>query len=224
MRSLIYVPVIHEAADLGSIRSTAHEKGVEMFGEMRWETHKKTVKAFWERISAYFHHIDADGLEIFQDGLPVGGETGRRIITEGAERGSRNYRILLDLVNRGGIIKKAEDPVLLKKELLRAQQLSSENSNGAEKTAQFQDPISSDQLIADRDRFIAKSINNNLVQRGVLFMGAFHHVPDYLDKDIKILELKSIQKIQAYLAILYTQGPLEMLESLSAYMVSPMEV
>jgi len=54
-------------------------------------------------------------LEIFQDGLPVGGEIAHRIIHEGVEKGSRNYRIVQNLVNRGGIIKKTEDVELLKK-------------------------------------------------------------------------------------------------------------
>ncbi len=220
MRTLIYVPVIHEAADLGSISDVADKKGHDIFGQNRWETHKEIVKSFWKRISGYFQDIDADGLEIFQDGLPVGGEIARRIIHEGAERGSRNYRIVLDLINRGGIIKKTEDVILLKKELMRTEQLSLENSHGEEKISPFQDLISGDQLIVDRDRFTGQSINKTLNRRGVLFMGAFHSVPCYLDKDINVLELKKIEKVRAYLNVVYTDGPREILESLSAYMVS----
>lgn len=223
MRSLFYVPIIHEASDLGSISDVAHKKGRDIFGQIRWQTHQETVKSFWEQISRYFKNIDADGLEIFQDGLPVGGEIARRIIHEGAERGSRNYRIILDLINRGGIIKKTEDIILLKKELMRTKQLSLKDSHGEEKIAPFQDLISGDQLMADRDRFTAQSINKNLYQRGVLFMGAFHSVPCYLDKDINVLELKKIQKVRDYLKIVYTDGPREILESLSAYMVSPIK-
>ena len=223
MRSLIYVPVIHEAADLGSISDVADKKGHDIFGQIRWKTHKEIVKSFWGQISLYFNDIEADGLEIFQDGLPVGGEIARKIIHEGAERGSRNYRIILDLINRGGIIKKTEDVVLLKKELMRTEQLSSKDSHGEEKNTPFQDLISGDQLMADRDRFTAQSINKTLQHRGVLFMGAFHSVPCYLAHDINVLELKKIKKVRDYLNIVYTDGPREILATLSAYMISPVK-
>ena len=223
MRSLLYVPVIHEAVDLGSISTIAHEKGNGTFGKTRWETHKITVKSFWERISDYFKEIEADGLEIFQDGLPVGGEIASKIIHDGAERGSKNYRIVLDLISRGAVIKKTEDVILLKRELIRTKQLSRQVSHGEEKTTTFQDLISNDSLMAERDRFIAQSINETLLKRGVLFMGAFHSVPDYLDKRINVLELKKIKWVRNYLNMLYTDGPREMLASLSAHLISPIK-
>jgi len=223
MRSLIYVPVIHEAADLGSISAVADKNGHDIFGQTKWETHKEIVKSFWGRISEYFQGIDADGLEIFQDGLPVGGEIAHRIIHEGVEKGSRNYRIVQNLVNRGGIIKKTEDVELLKKELIRAKQLTEQNSHGEKETGLFQDPIAGDPLIADRDRFTAQTINKTLKQRGVLFMGAFHSVPSYLDKDINVLELKKIEQVRAYFNMVYADGPQEILASLSAYMISPIK-
>jgi len=218
---LIYVPVIHEAADLGSVSVVADEKGNDILGRKEWDKHKEIVKSFWEQISDYFRGIDAAGLEIFQDGLPVGGEMALRIVREGAERGSRNYRIVLDLVNRGGIIKKTEDVKLLQRELIRARQLTHQEPLEEEEIDVYQDLISGERLMADRDRFTARSINETLAQRGVLFMGAFHQVPVYLDKDIKVLELKKIEKVQAYLKVLYAQGPREILTSLSAYMAGP---
>ncbi|HKI48317.1 MAG TPA: hypothetical protein VKA69_03260 [Desulfobacteria bacterium] len=221
MRNLLYVPVIHEAADLGSISSAADEKGQNVFGPIRWERHKEIVKSFWKQISHYFEDIDAAGLEIFQDGLPVGGEIGLKIIREGARRGSRNYGIVLDLINRGGVIKKTEDVELLQKELIRTKQLSGKDAHGKEELDAFQDLTSGEQLMADRDHFVAQTINETLEHRGVLFMGAYHHVPVSLDKDIEIVELKKIDKVQAYLKILYSEGPREVLAALSAYMVSP---
>ena len=221
MRKLLYVPVIHEAADLGSISSVADEKGQDMFGPIRWERHKEIVKSFWRQTSRHFEGIDAPGLEIFQDGLPVGGEIGLKIIREGARRGSRNYRIVLDLINRGGILKKTEDVELLQKELIRTKELTGKDAHEKEALDAFQDLTSGDQLMADRDLFVAKTINETLEHRGVLFMGAFHHVPVYLDKDIEIVELKKTDKVQAYLKILYSGGPREVLAALSTYMVSP---
>jgi hypothetical protein len=221
VRKLLYVPVIHEAVDLGSISSVADEKGQNTFGHIRWARHKEIVKSFWEKTSEYFKDIDAKGLEIFQDGLPVGGEIGLNIIHEGARRGSRNYRIVLDLIGRGGVIKKTEDVELLQKELIRTKQLTGKDSHGREDFDALKDLASGEQLMADRDRFVARSINETLEKCGVLFMGAFHHVPVHLDKDIDVLELKKIEKVQAYLKILYSEGPREILAALSAYMVSP---
>lgn len=223
MRRLIYVPIIHEAADLGSISDAAHEKGHDIFGRVRWEAHRETVKLFWKQIALYFKGIDAEGLDIFQDGLPVGGEIARRIIREGARRGSENYRVVLDLIHRGGIIKKTEDVTLLKKELARVEHLSRREPHGEEKTTPFQDLISSDPLMADRDRFTAQNINKHLGRQGVLFMGAFHSVPMYLEKEIHVVELKKIEAVQRYLNIMYANGPQIILESLSAAMVSPIE-
>ena len=52
-------------------------------------------------------------------------------------------------------------------------------------------------------------------------MGAFHKVPVYLDQDINVLELKKIEKVQAYLKVLYAQGPRAILRSLSTDMEAP---
>jgi len=72
----------------------------------RWERHKEVVTLFWDKINDYFRKIDPEGLEIYQDGLMADGQLGRRIIEEGAKRESRNYQIILDLIERGGEIKK----------------------------------------------------------------------------------------------------------------------
>ena len=69
MRSLIYVPVIHEAVDLGSVSAAAHKKGDDILGPKEWERHKGVVNAFWERISDYFKDFDATGLEISRTGF-----------------------------------------------------------------------------------------------------------------------------------------------------------
>jgi hypothetical protein len=223
VRNLLYVPIIHEAADLGSISSAADEKGRDALGAIGWERHKEIVKSFWKQISHYFEEIDAAGLEIFQDGLPVGGEIGLKIIREGAKKGSSNYGIVLDLINRGGVVKKTEDIELLQKELVRTKQLTGKDSHGKAGTDAFQDLSSSDQLMTDRDRCVAHNISETLEKRGVLFMGALHHVPVYLDKDIEVVELKKIEKVQAYFKTLYSEGPREILAALSAYMVSPIK-
>ena len=220
MRSLIYVSVIHEEADLGSLAAVANSQGLEICGESEWQNHRKTVALFWNRISDYFEKIEAEGLEIFQDGLPVGGEIAHRIIREGAKRGSINYRIVLDLINRGGIIKKTEDLALLQQELQRTHRLSREDSHGKAERSIFRNRLTGDRLMADRDRFTAETINKTLERRGVLFMGAFHQVKPYLNGDIDVLELKEIKKVRNYFKTLYMPVTRKSMATLSDYMVS----
>ena len=109
MKSLIYIPIIHEDVDLGSLAAAARKKGLEICGNAVWERHKETVRLFWKRIEQFLKSIDANDLEIFQDGLPAEGHMGLKIIQEGAKRGSRNHQIVLDLIHRGATLKKTED-------------------------------------------------------------------------------------------------------------------
>ncbi len=218
MRTLLYIPVIHEAADLGTVSDAAALKGRDLIGQEEWEHHRKVVESFWEQIARYFREIEANGLEIFQDGLPFGGVIAERIIREGAHRGSRNHQIVLDLMKRGAHLRKTEDLELLQKELIRAREYATNHL--ADKTESIICD-SGNRLLADRDRFAAQRINKTLERRGVLFIGAFHEITAHLDKDIDVRELKQKDKIAAYLKILYGKGPRELLTLLSAYMVSP---
>ena len=223
MKQLLYVPVIHEEADLGSIAGSAREKSLELFGKSRWERHKEIVTGFWDRLTDYFREINPTGLQIYQDGLAAGGELGRKIIEEGAKKGSRNYQIVLDLINRGGTIKKTEDIELLKKELQRILQLIQAESPDRKDSTSPQSPHESNTLMEERDRFVAKTISDTLGtgDKGVLFMGAFHEVIQYLPDDIQILEVKNVEKVKNYFKSLIADHDKGMLEELAAYMTSP---
>ena len=186
MKQLLYVPVIHEEADLGSVAAPAGKKSLEFFGKARWERHKEIVTLFWDGLSDYFSQIDPTGLRIYQDGLAAGGELGRRIIEEGAARGSRNYQIVLDLIRRGGEIQKTEDIEILKKELERILQCIQNDSLDKKDPNPVEKRLEGDTLMEERDKFVAKTIGDTLKERerGVLFMGAFHRVIHYLPEDI----------------------------------------
>ena len=222
MKQLLYVPVIHEEADLGSVAAPAGKRSQEFFGKARWERHKEIVTAFWDRLSDYFSEMDPTGLRVYQDGLAAGGELGRRIIQEGAERGSRNYQIVLDLIKRGGEIRKTEDIEILKKELERILQCIQNESSDKRDSIPVRDHLEGDTLMEERDRFVAKTIDDTLKEgeRGVLFMGAFHRVIRYLPDDIQVCEVKSTKKVRDYFKFLISNRDQEKFENLADYMVS----
>ena len=109
MRELIYVPVIHVESDMGGVGTTIDKRSAEVCGRERWEKHKQVVIKFWDGIEEYFKKLDAGNLRIYQDGLMAEGDLGLKVIREGAGQGSRNHRIVLDLIERGAVIRKTED-------------------------------------------------------------------------------------------------------------------
>jgi hypothetical protein len=222
MRKLLYIPIIHEDADMGSAASSIGKKSVEICGMERWERHKEIVTRFWDKISAYFGEMDPGDLVIYQDGLMVDGELGRRIIEEGAKKGSRNYQIVLDLIKRGGEIRRTEDIQFIKKELDRILQLAQIEPEQETNSHATQTRIDGQRLMEERDNFIAKAINETLKsqERGVLFLGAFHNVLSRLADDIKVTEVKNAGKVKHYFASLISGNDNLELNQLAAYLVS----
>lgn len=226
MRKLLYILVIHAESDLGNMASSINKRSLEICGRERWERHREIVTAFWDRLGDYFRKIDPRGLEIYQDGLMVDGALGRRIIEEGAKRGSRNYQIVLDLIKRGGEIRKTEDVGLLKKEFDRILQLAQMDTELEQSTASIQHRLDGERLIKERDKFIAKAINQTLKEggKGALFIGAFHNVVPYLADDIEVREVKSSKKVRDYFRALISGEDKERFDQLARYMVSSVDI
>jgi len=222
MRELLYVPVIHVDSDLGSIASDIDKRSADICGEERWVRHKQSVTIFWDKIEEYFKKLDAGNLKIYQDGLLADGELGQKIIEEGARKGSRNFRIILDLMKRGGEIRKTEDVELLKEEYNRILKLAQTKSLWERATAYIGYRIHKDRIMEERDRFVAETINRTLKEeeRGVLFMGAFHEVVQYITKDIKVKEVKNIEKVRAYFKELMSGKNKEKFDQLTEYLTS----
>ncbi|MBL7171634.1 MAG: hypothetical protein ISS68_02220 [Desulfobacteraceae bacterium] len=222
MRKLLYIPIIHEDADLGSVAASIGKRSLEICGKERWEQHKEIVTVFWDKISAYFREIEPVGLGIYQDGLMADGELGRRIIEEGAKKGSRNYQVVLDLIKRGGEIRKTEDITLLKKEFHRILQLVQTDPDQEKNSAAIQARLDGQRLLKERDRFIAKTINKTLKEQetGVLFLGAFHDILSQLADDIEVREVKSARKVKDYFTSLISGADNKKFNQLAAYLVS----
>jgi len=222
MRKLLYVPIIHVGSDLGSIAPDIDKRSTQICGIERWERHKQTVSTFWDNIEKYFKKLNADNLKIYQDGLMTDGELGLKIIEEGAQKESKNYRIIVDLIRRGGEIRKTEDIALLKEEYNRILKLSQSKSIWERTSAYIGYRFHKDRLMMKRDKFIAGTINQTLKKKetGVLFIGAYHDVIPLLAEDIVVEELKKTKKVREYFKELIFGKDEERFEKLAKYLVT----
>lgn len=224
MRRLLYVPIIHTASDLGSMAPSIERGTVSLLGERRWASHKAVVAKFWQVMAAYLAGLEATNLKIYQDGLSAGGELGRRIVTAGAERGSDNYGIILDLIGRGAEVRATEDSSLLREEYGYLSRLAQQGSPKRTMLAHKAYESSKERLTRQRDKHVAATINATLKEGevGLLFMGAYHNVLPYLAEDIIVEQLKEQEKVQAYFKGLLEGAPEGELEALASYLVAPM--
>jgi len=209
--------------DLGREAATIDSQSASLFGEKRWAKHKNNVAKFWDSIADYFATVDTSNLKIYQDGLPTDGALGRKIIEEGAKRGSKNYQIVLSLMVRGAEIRKTENPSLLKEEYEHITGLTHSSSVAEKAIAYSRYKLRKDQLTKERDKFIAKMVNETLKEgeTGVLFIGSYHNILCYLPKDIVVKQVKDREKINAYFSQLVSGGDQERFEQLAEYLASP---
>ncbi len=223
MGTLLHVPVIHESPDLGVVASLVDRRGAELAGRERWERHKRTVAGFWDAMEGFFRALDPHGMKIFQDSLAADGSLARLILEEGAARGSRNHRIVLDLLDRGAVAVKTEDIGMLKEEYERALKLAGDASPGTGVLAMIAWPPKPDDLLKRRDRHIARIVEENLGRegRGILFIGAFHDVLAELSSEVAVLRVKDRDMMLAYQKTLMGQGPGDVHEELGRYLAEP---
>ena len=223
MRNLIYVPVIHTSADLGSLAKDVAKRGVTGLGTEAWREHQMTVEGFWYALSLYFNYVDELGLKVYQDGMVAEGEIGAKIVGEGLRSGSKNYELVDRLLKQGAILIKTEDFKLVKEERDRLITIIQAKSTIEKIAAFIKYKFIKDRLLRKRDKFIAQRINETLreQERGVLFIGAFHNVKKWLAKDIQIKEIKDTRKIREYYRLLpFYDKHKERFEELSRYLVS----
>jgi hypothetical protein len=196
MKRLLYIPIVHNQTDLGSLGQTLSAEGGKMYGTSAWQDHIEQVDVAWHKIKAEIlkriNKVSPDKIKIYQDGLPVAGETGIKIVQDTARQGSINYSIIDNLLSMGAKLEPAENKELLLKEYyLLADITKAETPEGAYKALQtYQDM--SDKLLNDRDNHIANQINATLDdgELGVAFFGAAHSIINKLNKDIKIVVIQ----------------------------------
>jgi hypothetical protein len=186
-RRLIYIPIIHTAADMGSLGASIRGKKLSTLGRPGLTHQAAVVDKMWEKIEGVAAGLPlAQGtLRVYQDGLPVCGHE-REIVSEQAGAGSRNHRLLLALMARGAALMGTESPELLVEEYQLA---SAVLASGANLKRDVRQRELRDSLLEKRDRFIAQRINATLDagESGILFLGMLHQAAKYLDSEIDVV-------------------------------------
>lgn len=224
MKKLIYVPIIHMSADLGSIANHVDKRGIAVFGEEFWKKHRETVSGFWDSIVNYFTNLEVKDFKIYQDGMVADAEVGQKIVEEGVKSGSKNYEIIDDLLKKGAVLVKTEDFALVKEERDRIVKITQAATTTQKLIAYLKYKLAKNRLLKKRDNYIAKRIDETLDygETGILLIGAYHDIIPKLAKDIQVIEVKEARKISRYQNLLLSarKNKLEF-EELNKYLISP---
>jgi hypothetical protein len=219
------VPVIHTEADLGELAAGIEEQAKAVVGANNWQKHREVVRLYWQEIAGYWEGKNVAGLKIFQDGLPVDGALGKKIVKSLADDGSINHKLIDQLMEQGAELVKTEDPELLKEEYFLTKELTKRKSTLASLWTLFRYRLRKDKLLKARDAYISKSIAESLEdgEVGVCFLGAYHRILASLPKDIEVTTLKDPEKVKEY-AQKYTSKQWESeVNKLGAYLITPIE-
>lgn len=191
-KKLLLIPIIHSEKEMGSLRSDISEIIDEKFGKEKRDEHRKQVALFWENLRILIEDIlsrtQGMVIKIYQDGIPIGGSVGAKLIAMGAKDGIPNHRIILSIIERGGILEKTENPVLLKEEYEIIKSIIAAKTGPARESLSEKYKQRLYDLTIERDCYIAKRIAESLHdgELGIIFIGATHDVVKYLPPDIDL--------------------------------------
>ncbi len=189
MRWLIYVPMVHTMVDMGSEAETLRREYVRRYGEEGWIRSRLAIEGIWEGIGKQILSLKLNSrrVRIYQDGLPVSGRE-LQILAEVAARGSRNYQIVQELVQRGATLEGTEDPALLVEEYRYIKAITTAKDRAERKRAQEEYAREGRRLLRERDAFISRRIDETLKdgEVGILFLGSLHRVDQHLPADIQV--------------------------------------
>lgn len=223
VRKLYVVPIIHMSADMGSLAS-ALEAGAAGLGQELWQKHKEIVSGFWDSVAEFFASTDVKAFKIYQDGLIADGSDGLRIVSEGTSQGSKNYKLVGKLLEKGAILVKTEDLALVKQERDYILQIARAKSLKEKETAISRYRLAQSKLLRQRDEFIAVRIDETLKEGevGILFIGAYHDILSKLPGDILVTQTKDVAKVKEYhTTFLRTKKPSRHFQQLADYLISP---
>jgi hypothetical protein len=177
MARLIYVPVVHSTAEMGSSAPAYKAAFVARYGEAKWEERSAKFDAIWSAIAEAIKALwlDLKRVKLFQDSLPVCGRE-VALVQDLAALGSQNHQLLVSLMRGGATLVGTESPDLLLDEYRVVQ--SPETRTEASAAA----------LLEARDRFIAARMDATLGdgEDGILFIGALHDVAKFLPRRIRV--------------------------------------
>ena len=120
MKKLLYIPIVHNKADLGSLGSRLSLEGARKYGVSAWQDHLEKIEKSWDEIEIEIYKKlkkrPFDKIKIYQDGLPAIGDIGIKIVKDAAANGSKNYSIIDGLLARGATLEIAENKDFLIRE------------------------------------------------------------------------------------------------------------
>jgi hypothetical protein len=189
-KRLLIIPVAHSEAEMGSLSADIAKVLEGALGRERRERHRAEVAAFWERLKVLLERllkdVDMRTVKVYQDGIPVGGELGMKLVNDCARTGSPNFQLLASLIEKGATLEKTEDTRLLKEEYEILKELVSAKtaSEREERAEQYKKRLYA--LTEERDSYIAAKIKETLGEDelGILFIGATHSIVPFLPPEI----------------------------------------
>lgn len=188
-RTLIYIPIVHTQADMGALGESVRMATFRKVGATGWKRKLNLIDKIWTTIELAIDDLDLPykTVRLYQDGLPVCGREAQ-IVTELAQKGSRNHQILFRLMEKGATIMGTESLELLMEEYELAKQTIAASETPKLVGMKTRQKALSDSLLKRRDRFIADRINSTLDrgETGILFLGMLHCLENRLDNDIRV--------------------------------------
>jgi hypothetical protein len=116
-RILIYFPIIHTQTDMGNLKASVRHVMLKKAGLQSFKRKAEAVNRLWTEIELAIDALKLDyrKVRLYQDALPVCGREAD-IIRDLADKGSRNHRLLLKLMERGAVPMGTESADLLLEE------------------------------------------------------------------------------------------------------------
>ncbi len=183
-RILYHILIIHTQEDMGGLGEKVRNSAIREMGQQVWRRKQLVVDRMWDTIDKFIEDLRLPfaSVRLYQDGLPVCGRE-EEIVRDLSLRGSRNYRLLLRLMEKGSTIMGTESPEYLIQEYRLARQVLTGEAVG--------ERIDHRELLRRRDGFIASRINETLLagEIGILFLGMLHTLEGLLDDDIRVISV-----------------------------------
>ncbi|KAF0247555.1 MAG: hypothetical protein FD167_3046 [bacterium] len=192
IRTLLYIPIIHTQADMGTFREKIKQAKIKKLGQQQFKDSASLVDKLWTNIEHAINDLPSPyrKVRVYQDGLPICGRE-LEIVTELAQAGNRNHILLLEMKKKGAAIMGTESPDLLVEEYQLIKQIFGEKKPQEITRFQTYQKSLSLSILKKRDEFIANQINNTLCsgEMGILFIGMLHSLVDKLNEDIRVVYL-----------------------------------
>jgi len=221
--------------DVGTIKDVLSQQGVKIFGVEKWNEHLDDVGKSWGEIHNYVidlmsNGVDPSKIRIYQDGVPnsdvalsyfekrgiknplSGDEILLNIfIKPAAEKGSKNYQIVKELIRKGAILEGGDSLKLLAKELEYISSIKNAKTEGEALKYAALYKGAKKKMTEERDSYIAEQINKSLIEGyiGLAFFGAGHSITDKLHPDIRVIPVEKFTDEISHFIINLTKGEID---------------